>query len=271
MEGTPPTAAAALDGAVGGSDGSPYTARPAGGSALALAFSSRPTPPWRTTLRRARRIVGSISVTNALLAANVLVYAANVASRGALLAAGAKLNAPILAGTELHRLATSMFLHDGLLHLGANCLSLSSLGPSAEAVFGRTRMAAGYVAAGVAAAAASVAWTPYPAVGASGAVFGLLGGLMVYLLLNRQGVTRGRGRSFRALVGVAAVNLAYGAMPGGRVDNAGHVGGLAAGAVLAAIAGPRYRVVRGRLVDVPLGVAAVRWRPGGMRSGGGDW
>lgn len=226
----------------------------------------------------------------------MVVYAANVASRGALLAAGAKLNAPIRAGTQLHRLATSMFLHDGLFHLGANCLSLSSLGPSAEAVFGRPRMAAGYAAAGVAAAAASVAWTPSPAVGASGAVFGLLGGLMVYLLLNRRGVARGSGRSLRALAGVAAVNLAYGAMPGGRVDNAGHVGGLAAGALLAAVAGPRYRLVRGRLVDEPLGVAAVRWvrsrlpeggrrggggggrrrrgwgqRQGGMRGGGGDW
>jgi len=216
----------------------------------------------------------------------VLVFGANVASRGALLAAGAKINAPIRAGAQLYRLATSMFLHDGLLHLGANCLSLSSLGPSAERTFGRRRTAVGYAASGVAAAAASVAWTPSPAVGASGAVFGLLGGLMVYLVVNRR-VVRG-GRALRALAMVAAVNLAYGAMPGGRVDNAGHLGGMVAGAALAVVGGPRYRLVRGRLVDVPLGVAASRWvrrqltgrGKGGRRRrglggrrppGGGEW
>ena len=84
------------------------------------------------------------------------------------------------------RLVTPALLHGGLLHLLVNSYSLNALGPNVEALLGRGRFAALYAASAVSGNVASFVMNPHPAVGASGAVFGLLGCMGVYLARHRH-------------------------------------------------------------------------------------
>lgn len=86
-------------------------------------------------------------------------------------------------GAKTHTLITSMFLHGGLMHLGGNMLFLWIFGDNMEEEMGHVGFLAFYLASGVAAALAQVAWepaSPIPTVGASGAIAGVMGG---YLLM----------------------------------------------------------------------------------------
>src|SRR2546429_8907628 len=89
---------------------------------------------------------------------------------------GEKDNKQILAG-EYYRFLTSMFLHGGWLHIGFNAYALYILGPEAERIYGTARFLALYFIARLAGGIASYALTPSPSVGASGAIFWLIGRL----------------------------------------------------------------------------------------------
>jgi rhomboid protease GluP len=74
-----------------------------------------------------------------------------------------------------HRLLSCTFLHAGVLHLGLNCLALYNIGPDVEAVFGYASFCTIYILAGLAGSTASFLFSDLVTVGASGAIFGLLG------------------------------------------------------------------------------------------------
>jgi rhomboid protease GluP len=82
--------------------------------------------------------------------------------------------------------------------------------------------------------------SPYPSVGASGAIFGLLGSLGVFLYQNRSTLGPAAALQLRRIVLIAILNLALGLSPG--IDNWGHVGGLIFGAGLAWFIGPLLQV-----------------------------
>jgi rhomboid protease GluP len=149
----------------------------------------------------------------------------------------AKVNDRILAG-EWWRLVTVALVHGSLPHLAFNALALWSLGGLAEAFYGRARLAA-ILAAGTAfATLASVAWTDANAVGASGGVFAVVGAVLAFALRARGLLPEPlRRRLVRDMLWIVGVNVAFGlTVP--YVDNAAHLGGLAAGAVLGAALGP---------------------------------
>jgi hypothetical protein len=161
--------------------------------------------------------------TDVLLATNVAAFAAQILSRGALLAWGAKVlcdgarvgarlcacsavmtrfdslgcrlsafrvrarqvNQLISAG-QFWRLLTPALLHGGVVHLFVNCYSLNDLGPAAEMLLGRRRFACLYAASAVSGNLASYFMNPGPGVGASGAIFGLVGCLAVYFARHRH-------------------------------------------------------------------------------------
>ncbi len=77
------------------------------------------------------------------------------------------------------RLLTCTFLHAGLLHLGLNCFALFSIGPDVEAVMGYSTFAAIYLLSGLGGSIASFLFSDLVTVGASGAIFGLLGVLQI--------------------------------------------------------------------------------------------
>src|SRR3954471_7738333 len=104
---------------------------------------------------------------------------------------GALIPAMVAQG-EAWRLVTSAFLHSGFVHLGMNMLSLYFLGSFAEISFGRSRFLALYLISGIGGGLAYLYFGPFnaPAVGASGAIFGLLGGVFGFAIRRGTFSTR---------------------------------------------------------------------------------
>ncbi|XP_059648153.1 RHOMBOID-like protein 10, chloroplastic [Cornus florida] len=176
--------------------------------------------------------------TNILLAINVLVYIAQTATQGKLLLWGAKINSLIDKG-QLWRLATSSFLHANIGHLMVNCYSLNSVGPTMENISGPRRYIAVYFTSAIASSAMSYWLCKAPAVGASGAIFGLVGAFAVFVLRHRD-LVKGSKRDLQHIARVIVLNMAIGILSKG-IDNWGHVGGLVGGAATAWLIGPAWR------------------------------
>ncbi|OGO18229.1 MAG: hypothetical protein A2Z14_15765 [Chloroflexi bacterium RBG_16_48_8] len=152
---------------------------------------------------------------------------------------GAKINEAIYAG-ELWRFITPLFVHAGIWHIFVNMYSLYVLGPTVENFFSTPRMLVVYFFSGVTGVVFSLAFSPVSSVGASGAIFGLLGALGTFLFLHRESLGH-TGRAYlRQIVIVALLNLGLGLAP--NIDIWGHLGGLLAGCALAWFLGPRFQV-----------------------------
>lgn len=154
-----------------------------------------------------------------------------------LLETGAKYG-PLMAAGEWWRFLTPVFLHANLFHIFVNMYSLYALGPAVERFFEARRMLALYLLSGIGGVILSLAFSPDPSVGASGAIFGLLGALAAFFYLHRAAFGRFGMVQLRQLIFVALLNLMLGLSPG--IDNWGHVGGLVTGALLTLLLGPRY-------------------------------
>lgn len=145
---------------------------------------------------------------------------------------------------EPWRLISSMFLHGGLLHLAVNCYALYSLGRLVEQLYGSLRLWIIYMIAGMAGSFASAYFGgPYRiSIGASGAIFGLLGAAVVVLLRLRGILPENwRKQAVINLVLVIGLNLYIGhTLP--MVDNSAHLGGLLGGALMGLILVPRRPV-----------------------------
>jgi rhomboid protease GluP len=157
-------------------------------------------------------------------------------------ALGVKFNDLIVQG-EVWRLFTPMLLHGSILHIAFNMYALYAIGPGLERYYGRGRYLLLYILAGFAGNVASFLISPQPSLGASTAIFGLLGAEGVFLYQNRQLFGPAAKRSLVNVIMIAAVNLLIGLSPG--IDNWGHVGGLVGGSLFAWLAGPRFRVEPG--------------------------
>jgi rhomboid protease GluP len=167
-----------------------------------------------------------------LIAATSLLAFVSPAVMGTL----AKVNERILDG-EWWRLVTVALVHGSPMHLAFNAFALWDLGALAETLFGRARFLAVFVVGTAIATVASLLWNPNPAVGASGGVFALVGALLVLGLRSRGTLSEAfRRRLVRDMVFVVGVNLVFG-FTVAFVDNAAHLGGLVAGALLGAAAG----------------------------------
>jgi rhomboid protease GluP len=181
---------------------------------------------------------------------------------------------PAIAAGEWWRLLTPMFLHAPLqgqfsiLHIGFNMYILWIYGPNVEEAFGHFRFAALYVIAGFTGSAASYAFGPCDALGygASGAIFGMVGVLLVYLYRRRTSALL--AAYMRNLLLFVGINLLIGASVSG-IDNFAHMGGLVGGLLLGAgfDAGPASKQntavqIVTAVVVVAIGIALVMWRTG---------
>lgn len=142
----------------------------------------------------------------------------------------------VAEGDEYYRLFTCMFLHFGFEHLMNNMVVLLIVGWNLEMAVGKVKYLLLYIGSGLCGNVVSAIWdirTGEYAVsaGASGAVFGMIGGLLYVALRNRGriGDISGRGIAFMVIV-----TLYYGFSNTG-VDNAAHVGGLLSGFLLAVL------------------------------------
>lgn len=180
--------------------------------------------------------------TLVILAMNVLIFLLMTLAGGSknpdvLLNFGASYG-PYVRRGEYWRLVMPMFLHIGVLHLLLNTYGLFLLGPLLERVYGYGRFALLYVCCGVSSSFLSMKLSDSIAAGASGAIFGIAGAMLVTGYLHRAVVPRRWGKVFGGgILPLIVVNLAFGfSVPG--IDNWGHLGGLAGGILLAVVIPP---------------------------------
>jgi rhomboid protease GluP len=152
---------------------------------------------------------------------------------------GLKVNELILDG-QWWRLLTPVFLHANLIHIGFNMYALYVLGPELERHFGHWQFLALYLLSGFAGVVLSFLLTASPSLGASTAVFGLLGAQAAFVYLNQKLFGKRAQIMLRNIIQIAVINLLIGLTPG--IDNWGHIGGLLGGGLFALIAAPVYRV-----------------------------
>ena len=152
-----------------------------------------------------------------------------------LLAFGAKYRAAIFGYGQWWRLVTAGFLHGGLLHIAMNSWVLFDLGAEVEGTYGGSRLIVIYFLATVFGFLASSIWTPALSVGASAGIFGLIGAMIALGVRHKASAMGGaiRGMYLRW----AIYGLVFGLLPGLHIDNAAHIGGLAAGFGVAYVAG----------------------------------
>lgn len=139
---------------------------------------------------------------------------------------------PLTLHGQWWRMVVSTFLHFGLIHLLFNMFVLFSIGLFMEGLAGRVPFVALYLVCGVGGSAASLAWHPaIVSAGASGAIFGLYGALLGFLVRHRGSIPAESLASLRkGALTFIGFNLLYGLRPG--VDMAAHLGGLATGFVI---------------------------------------
>lgn len=137
------------------------------------------------------------------------------------------------ANGQWWRLVSYAFLHMNLLHIGVNMWVLWSVGRLTEKLYGSTAFFLMYLFAAVTAGLFSMAWDPSRlTVGASGAIFGVLGALLAFLWHERARMPRAIFRSnWLPTIVFVLLSIASGVLQPG-VDNAGHVSGLVAGLLL---------------------------------------
>jgi membrane associated rhomboid family serine protease len=172
------------------------------------------------------------AVTMALIAINVAVYLAELAAGGTVSGTGNQifekgaLYAPLVAQGDWWRLVTAAFLHYGPFHLAINMYSLFFAGTLLEHVIGRWRFALLYLGSGIAGSAGAILLNPNSVtVGASGAIFGILGALFV---LERLGQISTGGQ----IAGLIVLNLVFTFVLSSFISVGGHVGGLIGGVIL---------------------------------------
>jgi membrane associated rhomboid family serine protease len=188
---------------------------------------------------RVRGLPGSQTpvVTYTLLGLNTLLLFAAALLTGsgfglldpsatALCRLGALNAAAIAESGQWWRLLTVMVLHGGLLHWAFNSWALWAFGPTLESLLGRARFVALYVGTGLVGAGASFAFNQTTlGVGASGAIFGLLGALVAYFFRRRR---VGGSAPLQSLLLVLLLNL-FIASRNPSIDNLAHIGGFLAG------------------------------------------
>ncbi|CBJ29253.1 conserved unknown protein [Ectocarpus siliculosus] len=184
---------------------------------------------------------GGITATNVLLALNAIVYLFQM-RYPAITKAGWKMAPAITQQGQWYRLLTPIVLHGSFTHLAVNSMSFSSVGPVVERVMGKAKFVTVYTLAGIAGNVLSCIVNPRtPSVGASGAIFGMVGAWGAFCLMNET--VLGRNNSQRALRNVAQtvmINVVYG-MGSSQIDNMGHLGGFLGGAAMTFLIGPRFK------------------------------
>jgi membrane associated rhomboid family serine protease len=201
---------------------------------------------------KARRslALGAAPVTTLLIAVNVIVFILQMIPGLGVTEWGVNYGPFTLSG-QYWRLFTPAFLHGGIFHIAVNMWCLWSLGRLSERLFGKWQTLAIYMVTGVGGALLSIASNPNHAeLGASGAVFGIVGAVIAGVKFGDLNISMGEKRAiFSSAVSFAVLNFVLGfsalgtsGILGGRVDNMCHLGGF----------------VTGLLVGLPLGAFARR-------------
>lgn len=175
-------------------------------------------------------------ITYGLIIINILIYLLEAYFSGSifnidsyvLLYMGAKYN-PLIDQGEIYRLISAGFLHGGIVHLFFNMAALNSIGKEMEIYFGRIKYLTIYMVSLLGGSFASYIFSEESvSVGASGAIFGLLGATLVFAIKNRDKINK---NYIRNIIEVIIFNIIIG-LSISNIDNYGHLGGLIFGAII---------------------------------------
>ncbi|SHI62384.1 Membrane associated serine protease, rhomboid family [Clostridium cavendishii DSM 21758] len=170
-----------------------------------------------------------------LIAINLIVFIISAIKSGSvwnikkdiLVELGAKVNY-LINGGEYERLIKSMFLHSGLIHFVFNMYALYSLGNLINQIYGTKKYLIIYFLSGIVASFTSYKLSYGVSVGASGAIFGLLGSCLFFAYKEKQRIGK---EFFIDIISVIILNLIIGlSIP--NIDNSAHFGGLFAGIII---------------------------------------
>ncbi len=177
-------------------------------------------------------------VNNTLIVINILVFAlciftgqvgAEIYNRGSLITGA------VTEGHEYWRLVTPIFMHAGVQHLGSNMLAQLLLGNIVERNVGHAKYLALYLVSGICGNICSVLYELskgeyYRSVGASGAIYGIMGAVVVIIMKGRKQLRQGSSLILRA--GLMVAYAVYSGLQTPYINNAAHLGGMAAGLLI---------------------------------------
>ena len=152
----------------------------------------------------------------------------------------------IVNNGEYYRLITGAFLHGGISHYIVNMYSLYVLGSQIEGFLGRGKYLAVYMFSALIGSLFSIIFNTVPSVGASGAIFGILGSLLYF------------GYHYRVYLGsviksqiipLILINLGIGFLSNGQIDNFAHIGGLIGGVLMTMAVGIKYKSSKTEMIN----------------------
>lgn len=183
--------------------------------------NTRKEYPWITIILMAMNIVYFF----------ILEYMGSTENTLFMLKHGALYYANVFQKHEYYRLVTCMFMHFGFAHLLNNMFSLYLLGSEAEKFYGKIRFTIIYVVSGIFASLSSVLYQQsiggYSiSAGASGAIYGVMGALLVRIVEGRR-----KNMSAFSKMGLVLILLIMAGQNSGNVDNIAHIGGFVTGMI----------------------------------------
>jgi membrane associated rhomboid family serine protease len=233
-------------------------------------------PPWQPPQQIRRQVAqvrfatrNSTIVTNSLILINIVVYlicgllagdmlnplnAAASGHNGLLYEWGILDRPDVIQGYQYWRIVTAMFLHFNWYHIGLNMLSLYFVGRPVEQVYGRWRFLLIYFGTGIFGGILLLTFSDIPALGASGAIFGVFGALGVFLWYNRRAFG---SAMFGQWIFWLVLNLVF-TFGYSNIAVSDHIGGLSMGLLLGLLLMPgfwtpvRIRMRRGQTGEALL-------------------
>lgn len=197
------------------------------------AFDSEPVKQWMQPDT-------SAWLTKAIIVINAIVFVAMVIKEGPASFSGPSSEtliewqanfAPLTLNGEPWRLLTSCFLHIGCVHILFNMIVLWQIGPLCERLFGHSKYCVIYLLSGVAGGVLSDLFTQGVSAGASGAICGIIGAYVAFLIAHRQDLEQETfNGSLKSIGGYLVYCVVYGLLV--HADQAAHFGGLIAGLAL---------------------------------------
>ncbi|MCR5357204.1 MAG: rhomboid family intramembrane serine protease [Lachnospiraceae bacterium] len=192
-------------------------------------------------------------VTVVIVLLNAVIFFVTLTAGEALVSIGV-MDYDLVLGGQFYRFVTAMFLHGSIDHLVGNMLLLFAMGEMVEKVCGSVKYAVIYFSAGILGNAASlfyemISGARYSSLGASGAVYGILGALIVLALKRVSGINIVRQR-----IPLALIYCLYSSFIMPNIDFAAHIGGFIAGVILTSL------LVRGDNTDEETGSGIYIYR-----------
>jgi rhomboid protease GluP len=185
--------------------------------------------------------------TMVILALTVIVYLGQVLTQSSyngndlLFLMGGKVNTLIEQG-QIWRLITPVFLHASISHILLNMYALFILGKVLESAYGHGRFILLYFISAFAGNVMSFIMSANASLGASTAIFGLIGAEAIFVIRNKRFYGNRYQSTIMNIGMILALNLVIGFLPGTSIDYWGHLGGLIGGSLFAFLAGPQWEV-----------------------------